>query len=91
MVFGLFKRKRFKKKNKTVGINSTVPVPKVCGNCKFYRDVKHGGVVGDCRHDKGFHTVNTGKLDSYGQPIVYNMPLAVQPHFHCGMDGFVAR
>lgn len=89
MVLGLFKRKRFKK-NKAVHVNSG-PVPKVCGNCKFYREVKHNGVVGECRHDNGFHTVHTGKLDSYGKPIVYNMPLAVQPHFHCGMNSFEAR
>lgn len=90
MVFGLFKRKRFKKQNKNAS-NVSVPVPKVCGNCKFYREVKRNGVVGECRHEKAFHPVNTGKLDSYGKPIIYNLPLAVQPHFHCGMNCFAAR
>lgn len=91
MVFGLFKRKRLKKQIQKAEEKSQYSVPKVCGNCKFYREVKHDGVVGECRHDKVFHPVDTGKFDSYGKPIIYNMPLAVQPHFHCGMNCFVAR
>lgn len=90
MVFGLFKRKRFKKKNKASAEGSG-QVPKVCGNCKHYRAINQNGVVGECHHDKSYHPVNTGKFDTYGKPIVYNMPLAVQPHFHCGMNCFDAR